>query len=47
MTKEYLIERIYRLCMQLELHELDEHFKVNGICYKDPHPEKIKFERPA
>lgn len=40
MTKEDLIRKAYEMCRRLELHELDEHFKVNNICYKDPHPER-------
>ena len=47
MSKEMFIDLIYRMCMRLELHELDEHFKVNNTCYKEPHPERIKFKRHA
>jgi len=27
------------------MHELDEHFKINGECFRNPHPESIK--KPA
>lgn len=39
MTKEQFINHIFDMCKQLELHELKEHFKVNGVCLYDPHPE--------
>jgi hypothetical protein len=39
LDKNGLIRVAYDMCRRLELHELDEHFKVNNKCYKDPHPE--------
>jgi hypothetical protein len=42
LDKEQFIKILYITCKRLELHELDEHFKVNGICYVDPHPELKK-----
>lgn len=39
MNKDDFICIIYQTCRRLEMHELDEHFKVNNICFKDPHPE--------
>lgn len=42
MTKEQFINEIFDMCKQLELHELKEHFKVDGVCLYDPHPELKK-----
>lgn len=39
MTKEQLLEEIFQMCKRLELHELKEHFKVDGVCLYDPQPE--------
>jgi len=39
-TKEDVYKHIYNLCKQIELHELNEHFKVNGTCLVEPHPER-------
>ena len=43
--KEDLVHLAYNACRRLEMHELDEHFKVNGVCFKDPHPELKKIEQ--
>lgn len=40
--KEEFIYILYNECKRMELHELDEHFKINGKCFKDPHPELKK-----
>lgn len=42
MDKEHFLYIIYNICKRLEMHELDEHFKVKGICFRDPHPENKK-----
>jgi hypothetical protein len=34
-----LLEAVYRLVKRLELHELDEWFKVDGLTLHNPHPE--------
>jgi hypothetical protein len=45
MDREHFIYTIYNTCKRLEMHELDEHFKINGECFRNPHPESIK--KPA
>lgn len=42
MEKEHFIHLIYNMCKRLEMHELMEHFKVNGEHLYDPHPENKK-----
>lgn len=38
--KDEFLYLVRKMCQRLELHEVDEHFKVDGICYTDPHPER-------
>lgn len=47
MTKDQFIGEIFDMCKRLELHELKEHFKVDGVCLYDPHPEnKLTIDKP-
>lgn len=34
----YILSRIYSLITRLELHEINEFFKIDGRYYKHPHP---------
>ena len=34
---EFLLELIYRALLDFEIHEMQEHFFVDGIKMKDPH----------
>ena len=45
MDREHFLYIIYNMCKRLEMHELDEHFKIEGKCFRDPHPERNKDER--
>lgn len=42
LNKEHFVEIIYQMCKRLEMHEIQEHFKVNNKCLHEPHPERIK-----
>jgi hypothetical protein len=39
MSKEEFIKIVYMSCRRLEMHELDEHFKINNKCLYEPHPQ--------
>lgn len=49
--ERFLIDQLYRLTIDFELHECKEWFKINGVCYEEPHPEikkeiHVKLPRP-
>lgn len=39
LSKELLELKLYDICVSLELHEIDEWLKFDGINYRNPHPE--------
>jgi hypothetical protein len=43
LADEFLMEMIYRALLNFEMHEMQEHFFVDGFKVKDPH----RHERPA
>lgn len=45
LTRDSLIKLVYETIRQLELHELDEFFLVNGERLFDPHKEKEYFPK--
>jgi hypothetical protein len=36
-SEEFLLEMIYRALLNFEIHEMQEHFFVDGVKVKDPH----------
>lgn len=38
LTREHLLEEIYCALRDVEMHEIDEWFKINGVCVTAPHP---------
>ena len=39
---EVILQQVHMMVRKLEEHETNEWFKVDGKCYKEPHPEVKK-----
>lgn len=39
-SREMFLHVIYISLRSMEFHELDEWYRINGVCYREPHEEK-------
>jgi hypothetical protein len=43
LTDAQLVDRIRRLIIEAEMHEVEEWLKFDGICVVDPHPPRFRI----